>query len=49
MFVGFAVQTNVDKDQIKAAIAAQQDQQIDNVCTLSLSFFFFCVFFSMII
>ena len=48
MFVGFAVQTNVDKDQIKAAIAAQQDQQIDNVCTLSLSFFF-CVFFSMII
>lgn len=27
----FSVQTNVDKDQVKAAIKAQQDQQIDNV------------------
>lgn len=24
-------QTNVDKDQVKAAIKAQQDQQINNV------------------
>lgn len=24
------MQTNVDKDQVKAAIKAQQDQQIDN-------------------
>lgn len=27
----FSVQTNADKDQVKAAIKAQQDQQIDNV------------------
>lgn len=27
----FFQQTNVDKDQVKAAIKAQQDQQIDNV------------------
>lgn len=25
------LQTNVDRDQVKAAIKAQQDQQIDNV------------------
>jgi hypothetical protein len=24
------MQTNVDKDQVKAAIKAQQDQQLDN-------------------
>lgn len=30
------LQTNVDKDQVKAAIKAQQDQQIDNACA------FFC-------
>lgn len=28
------MQTNVDKDQVKAAIKAQQDQQIDNVSVL---------------
>lgn len=27
----FLMQRNVDKDQVKAAIRAQQDQQIDNV------------------
>lgn len=32
----FALQTNVDKDQVKAAIKAQQDQQIDNVRILIL-------------
>lgn len=26
-----SMQTNVDKDQVKAAIKAQQEQQIDNV------------------
>lgn len=28
------LQTNIDKDQVKAAIKAQQDQQIDNVSTV---------------
>lgn len=32
--LGFALQTNVDKDQVKAAIKAQQDQQIDNASAL---------------
>jgi OTU domain-containing protein 5 len=36
------VQTNnVDRDQVKAAIRAQQDQQIENVSTAS----YFCVLF----
>ena len=30
----FTKQTNADKDQVKAAIKAQQDQQIDNVSSL---------------
>jgi hypothetical protein len=28
--LSFKMQTNVDKDQVKAAIKAQQDQQLDN-------------------
>lgn len=34
--MGFSVQTNVDKDQVKAAIKAQQDQQIDNASALNV-------------
>ena len=33
----FLLQTNADKDQIKAAIKAQQDQQIDNASISTLS------------
>lgn len=29
----FTMQANVDRDQVKAAIKAQQDQQIDNAST----------------
>jgi len=32
MYSFFALQRNVDKDHVKAAIKAQQDHQIDNVC-----------------
>lgn len=32
-----SLQRNVDKDQVKAAIKAQQDQQIDNVSFLIIS------------
>ena len=31
----FTMQTNVDKDQVKAAIKAQQDQQINNASVLN--------------
>lgn len=31
LIMGVFGQLNVDKDQVKAAIKAQQDQQIDNV------------------
>lgn len=34
--IWFSLQTNVDKDQVKAAIKAQQDQQIDNVSIVNL-------------
>lgn len=33
----FLLQTNVNKDKVKAAIKAQQDQQIDNVKYLESS------------
>lgn len=35
--VVYTLQRNVDKDQVKAAIKAQQDQQIDNASTLTTS------------
>lgn len=31
----FTIQTDVDKDQVKAAIRAQQDKQIDNASTIN--------------
>lgn len=34
----FTMQTNVDKDQVKAAIKSQQDQQIDNASILTWNF-----------
>lgn len=33
----FTMQTNVDKDQVKAAIKAQQDQQINNASILNFN------------
>ncbi|RZS12029.1 hypothetical protein BHM03_00043420 [Ensete ventricosum] len=39
------IQRNIDKDQVKAAIRAQQDQQIDNVSTVAyvLADNYFCI------
>jgi len=34
----FTMQTNVDKDQVKAAIKSQQDQQIDNASISTWNF-----------